>query len=593
MEATRARPRTTHRLRRGPVQQPINAPLVRSALLLLAPPLLVLAFTIGRPGPLPAPVLPPSFDGSSATALAAELARVHPNRIPGSSGADDAVRWFHDKLALYDLNVEDDAWDETIPGLGRVRLHNLTTVVRGATPEAIVFVAHRDNSGGGPGASDNASGTASLIELARDYARLGSPASRPRPQHTLVFLSSDGGAYGGYGAERFARRSPLRKQVVAVVSLDGLASPVEPRLVISGFAPRSPAPALLRTADVRIAGQLGHAPSRPGWLVQLADLGIPFGYGEQAPFLTRRISAIRISTADDAQRAAAADVPERLDAQRFAQLGRAAETLLGSLDAGVGLARGTTGYVYLGERIVRGWAIELVLLTALVPFFVGVVDLVARSRRRGLGLRAAWLGLRARFGLWLWVVVVVAGGALAGVFPRGSTIPPPPDSPALPSWHQPGVIVLGLLVLLGWVRTRRRLARAGEPSDDEALAGYAVALVALGGVAVATALVSPYGLVFVLPSLYAWLWLPQLHRRGGWRRDVAYGLGLAGPVLALVVIATQLDLGLGAPLYVTALMTQGFVPWTTVLIMLVWAAVAAQLGALAAGRYMPGAGVEA
>ena len=64
------------------------------------------------------------------------------------------------------------------------------------------------------------------------------------------------------------------------------------------------------------------------------------------------------------------------------------------------------------------------------------------------------------------------------------------------------------------------------------LAGYAVALLALGAVAVATALISPYGLLFVVPSLYAWLWLPQVERRSGWARDVLYGIGLAGPALA-------------------------------------------------------------
>jgi hypothetical protein len=126
-----------------------------------------------------------------------------------------------------------------------------------------------------------------------------------------------------------------------------------------------------------------------------------------------------------------------------------------------------------------------------------------------------------------------------------------------------------------------------EPSSDDTLAGYVVALVVLGGVAVATAFVSPYGLIFVLPSLYAWLWLPQLQQRGGWRQDFLYGIGLIGPALALVVIASQLDLGLDAPLYVVSLMTLGFVPWTTVIVLLAWAAVAAQLGSLAAGRYRP------
>ena len=129
------------------------------------------------------------------------------------------------------------------------------------------------------------------------------------------------------------------------------------------------------------------------------------------------------------------------------------------------------------------------------------------------------------------------------------------------------------------------LVPVAPAGDDDVLAGYAVSLVALGGVAIATALISPYGLLFVVPSLYAWLWLPQVERRSSWARDVLYGVGLAGPALAVVAIGTQLGLGLDAPLYLVSLMTLGFIPWTTVLVLLAWAAIACQLGALAAGRY--------
>jgi hypothetical protein len=553
--------------------------------LLLVPPLLLLAFTIARPGPFPASPLPPSFDGSSATALAAELARDHPDRAPGSSGADGATAWVKEKLGLYGLATVEDAWDETIPGLGNVRLRNLVTVVPGAGPGSILFLAHRDNLGTGPGANDNASGTAALIELARGFGRLGTIAGRPEPQHTLIFLSSDGGAFGGFGAERFASASPLRGTVRAVVSLDALAGGARPRLEMAGFAPRSPAPALVRTADVRVAAQLGRPPARPGWLAQLVDLGMPFGYGEQAPFLGREISAIRLTTAADDGAGATTDTTASLDQDQFVRLGRAAESILASLDGGIELAGGTAGYVYLGSRVVRGWALELVFLVALVPFLVGAIDLFARTRRRRLHLPGAWRALRTRLGVWLWVGLAVGLGALAGVFPRGSAIPPPPDSPAVTDWPVVGLIAVGLLALLGWLRARRVLAPVRPAQPDEVLAGYAVALVALGLVAVATAFISPYGLVFVLPSLYAWLWLPQLEHRSDWIRDLAYGAGLAGPALAAVAIGTQLGLGFNTPLYLASLMTLGFISWTTILVLIAWAAVAAQLGALAAGRY--------
>ena len=573
------------RPRRRATEQAINGRLVRGAGLLLLPAFLVLAFTIGRPGPFPASPLPPSFDGSAATALAAELARDYPDRAPGSPGADRAAGWVKEKLGLYGLAAREDVWNGTIPGLGRVRLRNLVTVIPGGSPDAILFLAHRDNSGVGPGVNDNASGTAALIELVRGYGRLGTIASRPKPQHTLVFLSSDGGAFGGFGAERFAATSPLRGSVRAVVSLDALAGSSRPRLETAGFAPRSPAPALVRTADVRVAAQLGRSPARPGWLAQLVALGMPFGYGEQAPFLGRRISAVRLGTADDTGGGAVGDRITRLDRAQFVRLGRAAESILASLDGGIELAGGTAGYVYLGSRIVRGWAIELVLIVAVVPFLVGAIDLFTRCRRRRLPLGGAWRALRTRLGVWLWVGFVVGLAAVAGVFPRGSPIPPPADSPAVTNWPVAGLLVAGAVGMLGWWRARRKLAPVAPASEDEVLAGYAVSLLALGAVAVATAVISPYGVVFVVPSLYAWLWLPQVERGPGWARDTLYGLGLVGPALAAVVVGTQLGLGLNTPLYLVSLATLGFIPWTTILVLIGWAAIATQLGALAAGRY--------
>ncbi len=554
--------------------------------MLLALPLALLAFTIARPGPFPAPAFPPSFDGDVAAVLAAELARDFPNRAPGASGAPGAAQWVEEKLALYGLPAQEDAWDQSIPGLGRVRLRNLVTVVPGASPDVIVVLAHRDNIGVGPGANDNASGTAALIELARGYSRLGPIAGRQEPQHTIVFLSSDGGAFGGFGAERFASTSPLRNRVKAVVSLDAIAGTARPRIELSGFAPRSPAPALVRTADLRIAEQAGRQPVRPGWLAQLVDLGIPFGYGEQAPFLGRQISAIRLSTTPDSG-ATVAEATAPLNRAQFVRLGRAADSILASLDGGIELAGGTAGYVYLGNRIIRGWAIGFVLVVALVPYLVGVIDLFARVRRRRLSQAGAWRALRTRFGAWLWVCFAVFLASLAGVFPRGSAIPPPPDSPAVTDWPVAGLALVGALAWFGWWRARRVLSPAAPAREDDVLAGYAVALVGLGAVAVATALISPYALLFVVPSLYAWLWLPQIKERRAWLQDVLFGLGLVGPALAVVVVGTQLGLGLHAPLYLVSLMTLGFISWPTILVLVCWAAVAAQLGALTAGRYRP------
>ncbi len=69
--------------------------------------------------------------------------------------------------------------------------------------------------------------------------------------------------------------------------------------------------------------------------------------------------------------------------------------------------------------------------------------------------------------------------------------------------------------------------------------------------------------------------------------DVVFGAGLVGPVLALVVLAEELDLGARAPVYAASLLTTGVVPWGATLALTVWAAIAALVGAVAAGGYVP------
>jgi hypothetical protein len=576
-----ARPRIARRRpRRGTVERPIDTRLVRLGLLAVLGALLVAGLSIDRPGALPAPTLPATFDAGAARQLAVELARDFPRRVPGSPGAAGAALWMREKLALYGLEPTVESWVQDVPGLGTVTLQNIAAVVPGRSPEVIVFVAHRDNGDAGAGANDNATGSAALVELARAYARTGtSGAGRATPLHTLVFLSSDAGDYGGYGALRFAGTTALRQQIAAVVSLDGLGGRADPRVEIASYLPRSPAVPLLRTVAVRVAEQTGAEPVRPGWLTQLVALGLPFGYGEQAPFLAADMPAVRLGTAPE-EPGGAPDVASALDRPLFVQLGRAAEAILGSLDDAIVLSRATSAYVYLGNRVMRGWAVALVLLASLVPFAIGAIDLTSRCLRRGLSLRQGFRTLGVRLALWGWIALVVGVAAVLGVFPVEGELPAPPDTVD----HPPvGLAIVIGLAAAGWLRIRARLARFGEATPEDELAGYAAALLVLLAVSALLAVCCPYALVFVVPSLYAWLWLPL--RAPSWPRDLLYGVGLVGPVLAVVVLAEQLGLGVGAPLYALDLLTQGIVPWPATLALVGWAAVAAQLGALTAGRY--------
>jgi hypothetical protein len=124
-------------------------------------------------------------------------------------------------------------------------------------------------------------------------------------------------------------------------------------------------------------------------------------------------------------------------------------------------------------------------------------------------------------------------------------------------------------------------------SAEEQLAGHTAALLALGIVSLLVVATNPYALIFILPSLHAWIWLPQLREAPGLARAGVLLVGLAGPALLLGSFATRFDLGLDAPWYVAELAAVGYVPLAPVLIVCCWVAVGAQLTTLVGGRYAP------
>ena len=106
---------------------------------------------------------------------------------------------------------------------------NVIGVLAGSDParagEAVVLGAHLDHLGepGGvlhPGADDNASGVAALLEIARAFAR------GPRPRRTLVFAFWTGEEEGRLGSDHYVRhpRWPLGR-TAAYLNLDMIGHP--------------------------------------------------------------------------------------------------------------------------------------------------------------------------------------------------------------------------------------------------------------------------------------------------------------------------------------------------------------------------------
>ena len=577
------------RPRPGSLERPVSGRLYRGTWLLVGIPLLIAAFSVRKAEPLPAPqpALPASFDRAGALELATDLSRTYPDRVPGTAGAAGAADWVASQLAPYGLKAVPDRFRADLPGHGRETLINQIVTIPGRLPTEIAVLAHRDDDGTGPGANDNASGIAMLLELARSYGTpLAAPGTRAlSPLHTLVFVATDGGAFGALGARRFVETH--HGKVLAAVDLDAVAGNGRPRLLLAGLEPRLASPGIVETAAARVLEQTGQRPARASALAQLTDLAFPFTLHEQGPLLAHGLPALTLTSGGERPPPAFFDQVGRLDARRFGQLGRAAQQLLRWLDSGVEFAPGTRSYVYFGPRILPGWAIQSALIAALLPFLLAAVDLFARCRRRHIPLAPALRSYRSRFGFWLWTAAIFEFFALVGVWPSAPAVALPVD--AAPGTHWPVIGLAGLALLsgLGWLVARERLMPRRPVSSSEELAGATAALLALAVVALLVVATNPFALIFLLPSLHAWLWLPNVRHRPPWTRAAVVAAGFLGPLILLGSLASRYGLGLDAPWYLAELAATHFVKLPAIVIAVGWLAGAEQIAALAVRRYAP------
>ena len=156
-------------------------------------------------------------------------------------------------------------------GVERLALgRNVVGIVPGADPalkvEAVVLGAHADHLGRvdgvvHPGADDNASGVAALIEIARAFASSPVP-----PRRTVVFAAWTGEEEDKVGSGRWVRepRWPLAK-TVAYLNLDMIAHPWTPKEIRDLLAGASVAGtdsllASFRTEDFVEPGVAAYAP---------------------------------------------------------------------------------------------------------------------------------------------------------------------------------------------------------------------------------------------------------------------------------------------------------------------------------------------
>jgi hypothetical protein len=464
----------------------------------------VLLVSVRTPvGPSASLVVVPSFDGPRAAEFARRLAQLVPDRSPGSAtavqAADDVAG------ALGEISGETVRRATfTAPGPdGRdVAMENVWVVEPGASTEAVVVVANRDDVAPGPGLDDNASGTAAVVELARDLAGV----DRAR---ALVVASTDGGTVGQAANERLLR--DLRAdglRPVAVVSLRSIGAPAGalPIRFAGTGGVRTP-DVLLRGLQEALAEQPAAgavAPQSP--ILQVLDLIAPVTpSGAQVPFLDAGVAAIQLG--DGTGGVGVAPINDA----RLGAVGAAVAQLLVRLDAEPRPAPPTGAYVAVSGRIIPGRAIGLLALALLVG------PLVAAGRALAAGGRPSRSG-------WGAVLAVALVGAVPGVaavlvarivnLTGGVATAPGSGWPRASLAGVVAVVLVALALTLAaaWLLSRR--VSAPPPLIGATAVGIVAALLLLAG--------SPASVLVAVPALWVWSLVSRPAERLG---RLAWSLG--------------------------------------------------------------------
>lgn len=165
----------------------------------------------GRPPKIPTMAI----DGEDATAVIKAI------------GLDPETAWASEvavgksSKAAYTIRAK--------PFKDKVKASNVAAVLRGSDPklskELVVFSCHMDHMGitanGGVfnGADDNASGCATVLEIAEAFAEL---PEKLRPKRSVMFLAVSGEELGLWGSDHFATNPTWKGPIVANINMDML-----------------------------------------------------------------------------------------------------------------------------------------------------------------------------------------------------------------------------------------------------------------------------------------------------------------------------------------------------------------------------------
>ncbi len=195
---------------------PALAPGGRLAIALAAVAATVAAAGLGLapPSPRPATAPPSEFSAERALAIVRDLAGDGAPRPAGTEAGARATERL--RVLLEERGFRAEVQDVFACGVygACARVRNVVGRLGAPGPKAVLLVAHHDSVGAGPGAADDASGVAAVLEAARALS------AGPAPARPIIALLTDSEETGLVGATAFVERHPWAGEVGAIVNAE-------------------------------------------------------------------------------------------------------------------------------------------------------------------------------------------------------------------------------------------------------------------------------------------------------------------------------------------------------------------------------------
>jgi Peptidase family M28 len=514
----------------------IDLRLWRIALLSVPLAVVVGMFSLRDVPPTLQPGIPPdAFDAATAAPLAKELAAKAVNPTPGSAADEQLAQAVKARFSeIEGATLSEQTFDGSFDG-DDVQLRNLIATLPGDSDRQVALIAPRDVERGS-GAATSIASTAAMLEIANSFS--GSSHDK-----TLVFVSTDGSSIGALGTRRFVRdySDADLLDAVIVLSQPGRADPQAPLVVPWSTGDQSTASQLEETANATVSKEADMPAGDEGPLQDLFRLALPSGLGEQGPLIEAGVPAVRLSSDGELPIDASEDTVENLDPETFDRLGRAALSLVLTLDGSTdAVQHGPQGYIGVAGNLLPGWTVGLLALALIAPVALVAGTGLARGARSPIEVARALVWTAFRAVPFLGALVVISVATLAGLMPS----PDFPFDPQNESLGTGGTIAVAAAILLYCAIAF--FMRPLRPPPRKALASATpAALLVACAAGLGVWVINPYMGLLVALALQAWL-LAAARLVGG--RIVAGALVLIGllPVAALVAdLASRFDAGAG------------------------------------------------